>query len=136
MLTDDELQYFYFGFYRILKRYRSTSLLGWTIVLAGCLSIPFGWNLGRTTGFIDVILTLLTILAGLALVWQNISALDEYIRVPFHSSFDSISTKRNEIITDIRTLMKEVDDGGWREAYEALSRLSVLQAKYDLPKLE
>ncbi len=132
-MTDDELQYFYFGFQRVLRRYRTTSILGWMIVLVGCLSIPFGWNLGRTTGFIEVVLTLLTVLAGLSLVWQNISALQEYIRMPFPRSS---SAEPEPLRLEIQSIMKEVDDGGWQEAYAAIAKLNEIQVKYALPKLE
>jgi len=133
-MTDAELQYFYVGFYNALRRYRSTSLLGWTIVLLGCLSIPFGWNVGRQLGVVEVSLTGLTILAGLALVWQNISALEQYLRVPFPTATDSADA--SPVIGEIKDLMKEVDNGGWQEAYAAIGRLSEIQAKYGLPKLE
>lgn len=114
----------------MLKRYRSTSILGWAIVFAGCLSVPFGWNLGRTTGFIEVVLTLLTILAGLAVVWQNITALEEYIRVPFPSSVSGEVNERTELIAEIKNLMKQVDDGGWQEAYAAIGNMVSLHARY------
>ncbi len=129
-MTDDELKYFYFGFERVLRRYRSTSLLGWSIVLVGCLSIPLGWNLGRATGAIDVLLTVLTILAGLSLIWQNISALQEYVRISFPRSTDEPEPVRMEL----QGIMKEVDDGGWQEAYTAIEKLNEIQIKYALPK--
>lgn len=134
-MNDVELQYYYIGFYRVLKRYRSTSILGWAIVFLGCASVPFGWDLGRTTGFIEVVLSGLTILAGLALVWQNISALDEYIRVPFPSSSNDNATERSELIAEIRSIMKEVDDGGWWEASAAIGKLTEMQVKHGLPAL-
>jgi hypothetical protein len=136
MMNDAELQYYYFGFYRVLKRYRSTSILGWTIVFAGCGSVPLGWNLDRTAGFVEVLLTVLTILAGLAVVWQNISALDEYIRVPFPSSSNGEVNERTELIAEIRTIMKDVDNGGWQEAYAAIARLNEIQVKHALPAFE
>jgi hypothetical protein len=136
MLNDAELQYYYLGFYRALKRYRTTSLLGWSIVFLGCLSIPFGWNLGRSTGFIEVVLTALTVIAGLTVVWQNISALDEYIRTPFPSLVNGEASVRAEIISEIKGLMHEIDKGGWQDAYAAIAKLIELGAKHDLPKLE
>jgi hypothetical protein len=39
-------------------------------------------------------------------------------------------------IKEIKNVMKEVDDGGWQEAYEALQRLREIQMKYSLPQLE
>lgn len=134
-MTDAELQYFYVGFYNALKRYRSTSLLGWTIVLLGCVSIPLGWNWGRRDGIVDVSLTVMTILAGLVVVWQNITALEQYIRVPFPTGLET-NPEVPSPISEIRNVMKEVDDGGWQEAYAALGRLREIQAKYSLPQLE
>ena len=137
MLSESELQYYYHGFYRVLKRYRATSILGWLIVFAGVVSVPFGWKLGRTTGFIEVVLTLLTILAGLTVVWQNISALDEYIHVPFPLSTQAeMNEQQTAVLSEIRNLMKEVDDGGWQEAYAAIGKLKEMQTKFGLPELK
>ncbi|MBI5471235.1 MAG: hypothetical protein HY961_02705 [Ignavibacteriae bacterium] len=135
IVNDAELQYFYFGLYRVLKRYRATSMLGWAIVFVACASIPFGWKLGRATGFIEVMLTVLTLLAGLAVVWQNISALEEYLRMPFQLT-SSLDDAGQAFIHDVRDLMKDIDEGGWREAYAALKKLEQLQEKYGLPKLQ
>jgi hypothetical protein len=57
--------------------------------------------------------------ARLAVVWQNISALDEYLKVslldsPGQGGALSLQTeegKRETIISEIKHLMKEVDDG-------------------------
>jgi hypothetical protein len=133
MLTDAELQYFYFGFYKALKRYRLTSIAGWSVVLLGCLSVPFGWNLGRATGVTEVFLTLLTVFAGLTVVWQNIAALEQYVRIPFP---DSSETQALSVVQDIRDLMKEVDEGGWQDAYDAIGKLKEMQAKHNLPPLD
>ena len=110
-------------------------MLGWTIVFLGCASVPFGWNLGRTTGIIEVVLTVLTILAGLVLVWQNISALNEYLHIPFPIAPQPEPEKKSPL-SEIRRLMKEVDDGGWQEAYAAIGQLTEIHTKYSLPKLE
>jgi hypothetical protein len=135
MLNNTELQYFYFGFYRILKRYRVVSFTGWTIAFAGCVSVPLSWNLGRTAGLIEVVLTILTIAAGLVVVWQNISALEEYLRVPFPFPVE-ITEYDAAIVNEIRSLMKDIDDGGWREAYAAIGKLKEIQVKHALPKVE
>jgi hypothetical protein len=137
MLTDAELEYYYYGFYRVLRRYRTTSILGWIIVVLGCLSVPVGWNFGRPSGFIEVILSLLTILAGLTVIWQNISALEEYTRVPFSvPTTAEMSEEQGFAVVEMRNLMEEVDNGGWQEAYAAIAKLGELQVKYGLPKLE
>lgn len=130
MPSTADLEFYYFGFYRILKRYRFTSLLGWAIVFLACLSIPLGWNTGRATDLIVITLTLLTVFAGLAVVWQNISALENYLRIPFPHTNDEA------FVGEIRELMKDVDSGGWQEAYEAIGRIKELQIKHSLPSLE
>jgi hypothetical protein len=99
------------------------------------LSIPLAWNLGRRGEVVDVSLTVMTILAGLVVVWQNIAALEQYIRVPFPTATDSAG-ETSLPIKEIKNVMKEVDDGGWQEAYEALQRLREIQMKYSLPQLE
>jgi hypothetical protein len=109
------------------------SVLGWMIVLLACISIPFGWNVGRTMGFVEVVLTVLTVLAGLVLVWQNISALKEYIRIPF---LPSAQPDDQQPVSEIKKIMRDVDEGGWQDAYAAIGMLKELQSKYDLPKLE
>lgn len=134
-MTDAELQYFYVGFYNALKRYRSTSLLGWAIVFLGCLSVPLGWEVGRRLALVEMLLTVLTILAGLVVVWQNISALEQYLRVPFPTATDS-TVEPSLAISEIKSVMKEVDEGGWQEAYAAIRRLNEIQTKYGLPKFE
>jgi len=136
MLSDDELQYYYFGFYKALKRYRSASLIGWSIVLVAIISVPFGWNLGRSTGYIEVVLTILTIFAGLALVWHAISSLEEYVRIPFSRSAPDSQITGQSLPDEIRTLMKEVDDGGWQEAYAAIGKLHELRVKHALPAVD
>jgi len=82
-------------------------------------------------------LTLLTILAGLTVVWQNISALDEYIQVPFPLSTQAeMNEQQTAVLSEIRSLMKEIDDGGWQEAYSAIGKLKEMQTKFGLPELK
>ncbi|MBX2990985.1 MAG: hypothetical protein KF749_07435 [Bacteroidetes bacterium] len=127
------MQFFYFGFYKVLKRYRLTSITGWVIVLLGCLSIPLGWQFGRTAGPMEVLLAVLTMFAGFAVVWQNIAALEEYLHIPFPFS----STEpTHAAISETKEIMKDVLDGGWQEAFEAIGRLRALQVKHSLPPLE
>jgi hypothetical protein len=65
-------------------------------------------------------------------VWQNISALDSYIHVPFPSSANGGANERTELIAEIKSLMKDVDDGGWQEAYAAIGKLQELRTKAGL----
>lgn len=135
MLNDPELRYFFLGFHRVLKRYRLTSFIGWSIVFMGCASVLLRWNLVRSTELLEISLTALSIFAGLVVVWQNISALEEYIKVPFPETH-GVGEIGGHVISEIRDLMKEVHDGGWQEAYAALGKLKTIQSRYNLPRFD
>jgi len=132
--TEAELQFFYFGLYKILKRYRFTTILGWLIVFIGAASTPLGWEFGRPHGLIDVALSMGTIAAGLMLVQQSVSFLDAYINVPFPTSSNG-GWGQSAAINEINQLIKDIDEGGWQEAYAAIGILKRMEAKYGLPAL-
>jgi hypothetical protein len=132
--TEVELQFFYFGLYRILRRYRFTTILGWLVVLIGAVSTPLGWEFGRPHGLIDLALSTGTIAAGLMLVQQSVSFLDAYVNVPFPTSSDG-GWGQSAAIHEITQLMKDIDEGGWQEAYAAIGILKRMEAKHGLPAL-
>jgi hypothetical protein len=132
LLSDAELRYYYFGFHEALKRYRTITIIGWMVVVIGCVSFPVGWSVGRPGGIVDIALSFATVVAGLGLVWQSISSLDAYIRIvlPFvHNG------EQHPMIHEVAEIMKDVDDGGWQEAYAAIRKMEDLQSKYGLPAL-
>jgi len=131
-LSETELRYYYFGFYRILRRYRIAILLGWTVVVVGCASVPLGWSLGRPGGVLEIGLSCATLAAGLALVSQTISGLESYVRI----SVPSVGNGgQHPVIDEITALMTDVDQGGWTEARTALEHLMGLESRYGLPPL-
>jgi hypothetical protein len=133
LLADAELRYYYLGFHKALKRYRTITIVGWIVVAIGCVSFPIGWSVGRPGGLIEIALSCATVVAGLGLVSQSISSLDAYIRIvlPFvHNG------EQHPVIHEVVEIMKDVDDGGWQEAYAAINKMEVLQPKYSLPALK
>ena len=133
--TEGELQFYYFGLYAVLKRYRFMTMLGWLIVLLGCASVPFGWEVERT-GLIDLALSCCTIVAGLALVQQSVSSLASYINVPFDRARLGDSAEDNSVVVkEIKNLMNEIEEGGWQEAYAALRALREMSERHGLPPL-
>src|SRR5512140_2653543 len=78
--AEAELMYCYFGFASSLRRYRRMTLLGWVVAAAGFLSLMIGWREGTPHGMLDLILSVLTIAAGIGLVQQSVMALEAYIR--------------------------------------------------------
>jgi hypothetical protein len=39
------------------------------------------------------------------------------------------------VLFEIIEIMKDVDEGGWQEAYAAIDRMEALRTKYGLPAL-
>ena len=164
--TEADLRYYYFGLYTVLRRYRAMTVLGWIIVLLGLGSIPLGWRLGTPHGMVDTLLSIATMVAGLAVVQQSVTALSSYLHVPFHdrpsrpasqdeppvapsaprgSSTesgrrpDSVGTggasDRHPAILYIEELMRDIDNGGWQDAYEAIEKLEKMPDTYGLPQV-
>ncbi len=131
-LSDGELRYFYFGFHQTLKRYRSMTFIGWLVVVIGCVSFPVGWSMGRHGGIIDIVLSCATIGAGLGLVSQSISLLETYMKIALPFAFNG---GHHPLVHEVIDIMRDVDDGGWQEAYAAIRKVEDLQAKYGLPPL-
>jgi len=135
--TEAELQFYYFRFYRVLKRYRTMTLIGWSVVLVGSASVPLGWNIGRPGGLIELTLSGFTILAGLALVWQSVTSLDEYVKIPYPSQQSGNGNGETPVVLgEIMEIMQDVADGGWQEAYAALRKINELGMKHGFPSLE
>ncbi len=134
VMTESETAYYYHGLNRVLIRYRRVSVFGWGLVFATIVASPWGWNISEDGAALRVLLSALAILAGLTLVWQNITALEEYLRVPFPSSPHPATN--HPAIEEIQLLMKEVDDGGWQDAYAAIAGLRAIGEKHGLPPLK
>jgi hypothetical protein len=130
---DEELQFYYYGLFRALKRYRFATVLGWLIVVIGCASVPVGCNLVGTLSLIDLALSCSTLLSGLALVQQGISSLEAYITVPFPAG--DAQREPRVWVHELIQLMKDVDDGGWQEAMAAIRRMKDMAATHGLPAL-
>lgn len=135
--SPDQLEFYYHGFHRVLRRYRSATITGWVITFAGVAGIPLGWNAGRTHGLLDLLLCGCAIAAGLILVSEAVSFLGAYAAVPFPpASPDTGSDGEPELVQEIRLLMKEVESGGWQEAYAAIGTLKALGLRHGLPAPE
>jgi hypothetical protein len=132
-----ELEFYYHGLYRALRRYRMTTLLGWIVVALGIASVPLGWRYGQVHGLLDLVLSGFTVVAGLALVQQSVTSLGTYLRVPFPPAGESDGADQpSTVIHEIRQLMKELDEGGWQEAYGAIGKLEEMQSRHGLPPPE
>jgi len=135
-LSESELEYYYHGLFKVLTRYRLATIIGWLVVLVGLIGIPLGWEFGRPHGLVDIALSAFTILAGLTVVQQAVVSLSAYVTVPMQSLTAGDSpAERPAALKDIIEMMKEVEDGGWQEAYAAIGKLQEMQATYGFPPL-
>jgi hypothetical protein len=132
--TEGELGFYYFGLYTVLRRYRVMTVLGWTIVFLGLASLPLSWQFGTPHGLIDTLLSLGTVVAGLAVVQQSVASLSSYLHVPF-SSRPGAASVSPPAIQYIEEMMQDIDAGGWQEAYAAIAKLERMHETYDLPPL-
>ena len=126
-LSDNEIGYYYTGFLRVLRRYRTMTTLGWVIVLAGFVSLFIGWNLGFPHGLIDLALSSLSILSGILVVQQAVAALQEFVSIPYPSQ-----QSEHAALTEVRKLMEDIQRGGWREARGATGQLEKLADKHKI----
>ena len=133
--SEAELQFYYFGLYQVLQRYRVGTTLGWLIVALGAVSLPLGWKMGTPHGLIDIALSVGTILAGLFVVQLNVASLSSYLSIPFGARPANQGYERPPVIDEIEAIMTEIESGGWQEAYSAIGELKNLEAKYGLPRL-
>ncbi len=134
MPTEPELRYYYYGLYAVLRRYRAMTILGWVIALLGLATVPLSWRLGTPHGLVDTLLSVGTVIAGLALVQQSVTALASYLHVPFGERPDG-PTQPHPAIRYIEELIREIDEGGWQDAYRAIMKLEQMHDSYALPQL-
>ena len=134
MPTGAELRFYYFGLYGVLRRYKAMTILGWVIVSLGFASVPLSWRLGTPHGLVDTMLSAGTVVAGLAVVQQSIAALSSYLHVPFSERPERTAVP-HPAVQQLEELMRDIDDGGWQEAYAAIEKLEQMQDAYGLPPL-
>ena len=131
MPSERDLQYYYFGFYSVLKRYRLMVLIGWSAVATACAGIVIGWQYGRVHGLLDIAISVCAVAAGLALVHQSVAGLSQYLAIPFADQNEAGDTALEEI----RSVMNDVAEGGWQEAFAAMRILEQMHDTHGLPSL-
>lgn len=134
--VDPRLQFYYFGLYSVLQRYRRCAIVGWIVVAAGIGGLLLGWNLGQMHSLFDIGLALLTIVAGVLLVHFGIVTLSAYtsLRLP-GAGPNGFSETYERAIEEIKSLMEDIDRGGWQEAFAAIHQLTAMSQRYGLPPL-
>lgn len=101
------------------------SVVGWFIVAVGFVALILAWGLDLPHGFIDMVLALLAMLAGILVVQQSVAALQEYVSVPF-----SHRQPAAEPVLAILAIMDEIRRGGWREATAGIGKVEAIAGQY------
>jgi hypothetical protein len=128
---ESALDFYYTGFYRVLKRFRAFAVLGWGIALAGGICFFFGWDAARSRTWPDLLLCAGAIVAGVTVVQAGIAGLYGYVRVRWYwpDSLEGVP----EHLRALKEVMNSVDRGGWREAAGALETLETIGHAAGLP---
>ena len=137
ILSDAELQYYYFTFYRILRRYRRLTLIGWAAVALGCAGAFVGWRYGYIHGVMDIVIAGSAITAGLAVVHQSVAFLEDYLRLPMRYAMKGNGViEDSDVMKELKNVMTIIGEGGWQEAYLATKELRSIGQRFQLPPLE
>jgi hypothetical protein len=133
-VQDPALEFFYFGFYRALRRFRTMAIAGWCVVAAGSAGCALRWETVWRGDLITGALCALLAAAGILLVQQSVSELSAYVRIPFPRPSGTTGVEgERAVIGELERLLEDVESGGWREAVWALAELRTLGARYGLP---
>jgi hypothetical protein len=131
LASDHALHYYYFGFYTVLRRYRTMTLIGWGTAAVSVVGIGAGWQYGMVHGVLDVAIGVAAFSAGLGLVQQSVAGLSQYLGVPFNTG----DGEADPAVVHIKHIMADVDAGGWQEAFLAIRALEEMHTTYGLPEL-
>lgn len=134
-LNNSEIQFYYAGLYKVLKRYRFATILGWCIVAAGFAGFLVGWNVSGTIGLSVFLLPAITIAGGLTLVHQSVAFLESYTRISVPSGEEG-EAEASAIRLEFQQLLKDIDNGGWQDAYAAIGKLKEMETRHGLPPLD
>lgn len=114
--ADPDVAFWLLGFLAALRRYRRVTMIGWLIAAGGALSLLVRWRAEGVLGLVDVLLSSAMVAGGVLLVHYGIEGLTAFIRT-------ALSAMNPEANDELRSLMEDVDQGGWQEAFAALRRL-------------
>jgi hypothetical protein len=134
-VRDPALEYFYFGFYRALRRFREATVAGWCIAGAGVALFALRWEPVWSGDLAGGLLCALLIVAGILLVQQSVAGLTCYAHIPFPlpSAVDD-DEGSSRAVAELAGVVKDVEEGGWQDAMHALAVLRSIGERYGLPE--
>jgi hypothetical protein len=131
---DPALDFFYFGFFQALRRFRFFTMTGWLLAGAGVGAIALRWGPVWSGDPVSIVLCGLLFTGGIVIVQASIAALGSYVRIPFPPPPPgSADMEHLQAVEEILPLLKEVDEGGWQEAFRAMVSLREIGSRHGLP---
>jgi hypothetical protein len=131
---DAAREFYYFGFFRALQRFRTFTIIGWILAASGVAAMVLRWAPFWTGDLTALVLCALLIASGIVIVHVNVAALTAYLQIPFPPlKPDEGNTEFADAVGEIVPLMKEVDEGGWQDAFRVLHSLRAIGVRYGFP---
>ena len=113
--------------YAALRRHRRTTITGWAVTAAGCLGIVWSWDPASPHGLFGIGMSAVAIVAGILLVQESVGFLTAVVAYvqnePLPADGDAAT---QELHTRLTEISREIDSGGWQEAFAALGQVRSL----------
>ena len=118
-----------------LRRFRTTTIFGWLITTAGFISLAMGWRAESFHEILDLALSCLAMVAGVTVVHVSVQALEGYVQVAMRAlQGEPVNHTGTGQSAELLTLMREVRDGGWQEAFTALRKVRTFGGEAEPPR--
>jgi hypothetical protein len=134
--AEEALAFYYHGFRAALERYRALTVGGWCLAALGAGVALASCGQGATPDLMSFLVPVGASAAGVALVYQSVAALDAYVRISF--PFPDPGAAPGHIAAvceESAQLMRDIDQGGWQEAYAALRALKTMPERHGLERM-
>jgi len=135
-VNSEHLEFRYFGFFAVLRRYRTTTVIGWAVTVAGMAGFIASWGIPGARGLLDVMLAVATVLAGLTVVQVSVMSLQSYVSVRFPPLPEGMAEAERAALEVLEPVMAEVRDGGWQDAFHAIREVRGIGERWGLPQPE
>lgn len=135
-MNTEHLEFRYFGFFAVLRRYRTTTVIGWGVTAAGMAGFIASWGIPGARGLLDAALAVATVLAGLTVVQVSVMSLQSYVSVRFPPLPEGVPEAERAALEALEPVMAEVRDGGWQDAFHAIGEVRGIGERWGLPQPE
>lgn len=125
-MSTEHLEFRYAGLHAALKRYRTTTVIGWGVAAAGMAGFVASWGIAGARGILDVVLAGAAVLAGLTVVHVSVMGLQSYVSVRFPPVPQDLPEAERAALEALEPVMAAVRDGGWQDAFHAIGEVRAI----------